>query len=149
MTSRFRLSLKYKTKSSKSSIQKKSSQTDRSGVSLKSDQSRNPDINFKERNSFAEKSDSHYVPHSSSKKHKNAVFKMLKRTVISLIKNELKKFKKMLSPDYPQFSEKDEEDDEGQSDVRDGVLKITLHVLRKMNQTDLANTLLTTCVILI
>ncbi|XP_016331306.1 NACHT, LRR and PYD domains-containing protein 12-like [Sinocyclocheilus anshuiensis] len=88
-------------------------------------------------------SHSHDVPHSSSKKHKNAVFKMLKRTVISLIKNELKKFKKMLSPDYPQCSVREEEDDEGQTDVRDAVLKITLHVLRKMNQTDLANTLQT------
>lgn len=68
---------------------------------------------------------------------------MLKRTVISLIKNELKKFKKMLSPDYPQWTEREEEDDEGQTDVRDAVLKITLHVLRKMNQIDLANTLQT------
>lgn len=38
-----------------SSIQKRPSQSDRSGVSLKSDQSRNPDVNFKERHSFAEK----------------------------------------------------------------------------------------------
>ncbi|KAL0147793.1 hypothetical protein M9458_056909 [Cirrhinus mrigala] len=68
---------------------------------------------------------------------------MLKRTVISLVKNELKKFKKLLSPDYPQCCEREEEDDEGQTNVRDAVLKITLHVLRKMNQTDLANTLQT------
>ncbi|XP_016106796.1 NACHT, LRR and PYD domains-containing protein 3-like [Sinocyclocheilus grahami] len=68
---------------------------------------------------------------------------MLKRTVISLIKNELKKFKKMLSPDYPACSVREEEDDEDQTDVRDAALKITLHVLRKMNQTDLANSLQT------
>lgn len=49
----------------------------------------------------------------------------------------------MLSPDYPQWTEREEEDDEGQTDVRDAVLKITLHVLRKMNQIDLANTLQT------
>ncbi len=66
---------------------------------------------------------------------------MLKSTVISLVKNELKKFKKLLSPDYPQCSER--EDDEDQTNVRDAVLKITLHVLRKMNQTDLANTIQT------
>ncbi|KAL0159092.1 hypothetical protein M9458_047168, partial [Cirrhinus mrigala] len=68
---------------------------------------------------------------------------MLKRTAISLVKNELKKFKKLLSPDYPQYCEREEEDDEVQTNVRDAVLKITLHVLRKMNQTDLANTLQT------
>lgn len=68
---------------------------------------------------------------------------MLKRTAISLVKNELKKFKKLLSPDYPQCSEREEEDDEGQTNVRDAVLEITLHVLRKMNQTDIANTLQT------
>ncbi|XP_043080785.1 NACHT, LRR and PYD domains-containing protein 3-like isoform X2 [Puntigrus tetrazona] len=124
------------------SIQKRSSQSDRSGVSLKSDQSKDPDINFKERKSFAE-SDKKDVPLYSSKKHKNAVFKMLKRTVISLVKNELKRFKKLLSPDYPQCSEVEEEEDEGQSGVRDAVLKLTLHVLRKMNQADLAYTLQT------
>lgn len=50
---------------------------------------------------------------------------MLKRTVISLVKNELKKFKKLLSPNYPQCSEREKEDDEDQTNVRDAVLKIT------------------------
>lgn len=59
------------------------------------------------------------------------------------MKKELKRFKTQLSPDYPARSEREEEEDEGQSNVRDGVLKITLHVLRKMNETDLANTLQT------
>ncbi|KAL6471872.1 hypothetical protein MHYP_G00205220 [Metynnis hypsauchen] len=45
---------------------------------------------------------------------------------------------KLLSLDYPVCSERDEED---QSSVREGALKITLTVLRNMNQTDLANTL--------
>uniref|UniRef100_A0A672T9N3 NACHT domain-containing protein n=1 Tax=Sinocyclocheilus grahami TaxID=75366 RepID=A0A672T9N3_SINGR len=46
-------------------------------------------------------------------------------------------------PDYPACSVREEEDDEDQTDVRDAALKITLHVLRKMNQTDLANSLQT------
>lgn len=58
------------------------------------------------------------------------------------MKKELKSFKKLLMPDAPAHSES-EERDEGQKRVRDGLLKITLHVLRKMNQTDLANMLQT------
>ncbi|KAI5085121.1 NACHT, LRR and PYD domains-containing protein 12 isoform X3 [Silurus meridionalis] len=56
-------------------------------------------------------------------------------------KNELKRYKKLLSPDYPACSEREVEDEEDQSSVREGVLKITLHFLKNMKHTDLANTL--------
>ncbi len=59
------------------------------------------------------------------------------------MKSELKGFKRLLSPDYPECSERDHYDDEDHSRVREGLLKITLFILRKMNQTDLANTLQT------
>lgn len=59
------------------------------------------------------------------------------------MKKELKSFKRLLISDSPACSEREEEDDEGQSRVREGFLKITLHVLKKMKQTDLANTLQT------
>lgn len=62
--------------------------------------------------------------------------------MISLIKNELKRFKTLLSSGYSECSKREEED-EGQSKVKKGVLKITLDILRMMNQKDLANTLLT------
>ncbi|KAL0159496.1 hypothetical protein M9458_043221, partial [Cirrhinus mrigala] len=52
------------------------------------------------------------------------------------MKSELKSFKRLLSPDYPECSERDHYDDEGHN-------RITLIILRKMNQTDLANTLQT------
>ncbi|KAK1784320.1 hypothetical protein P4O66_019107, partial [Electrophorus voltai] len=65
----------------------------------------------------------------------------LEHKVVSLVKKELKKFKKLLSPDYPACSEREVEDEEDQSSAREGALKITLHVLGNMNQTDLANTL--------
>lgn len=65
----------------------------------------------------------------------------MEHKVISLLKNELKKFKKILSADDPECSVR-EENEEDQS-VREGVLKITLHVLKNMNQTDLVNTLQT------
>ncbi|KAI5609305.1 NACHT, LRR and PYD domains-containing protein 3 isoform X2 [Silurus asotus] len=59
------------------------------------------------------------------------------------MKNELNRFRKLLSPDYPACTERgvEDEDDEGHHSVREGALKITLHVLNNMNHTDLAKTL--------
>ncbi|XP_053098320.1 NLR family CARD domain-containing protein 3-like [Pangasianodon hypophthalmus] len=65
----------------------------------------------------------------------------LEHKVITLIKNELKRYKKLLSPDYPACTETEVEDEEDLYSVREGALKITLHVLKNMNHTDLANTL--------
>ncbi|KAI5085909.1 NACHT, LRR and PYD domains-containing protein 3 [Silurus meridionalis] len=65
----------------------------------------------------------------------------LEHKVITLLQNELKRYKKLLSPDYPACSEREVEDEEDQSSVREGVLKITLHFLKNMKHTDLANTL--------
>ncbi|XP_048036325.1 NACHT, LRR and PYD domains-containing protein 12-like [Megalobrama amblycephala] len=59
-----------------------------------------------------------------------------------MVKNELMWFNRLLSPDYPECADREEED-EGQIRVREGVLKITLTTLRMMNQTDLANMLQT------
>ncbi|XP_076875831.1 NACHT, LRR and PYD domains-containing protein 3-like isoform X2 [Brachyhypopomus gauderio] len=82
-------------------------------------------------------------PVNISKDKLESVFKELEHNIISLLKNELKRFKDLLSPDYPACTERQVEDEEDQSSVREGALKITLHVLRNMNQTDLANTLQT------
>ncbi|XP_062846457.1 NLR family CARD domain-containing protein 3-like [Trichomycterus rosablanca] len=77
----------------------------------------------------------------SSRNELDSIFEELEQKVFTLLKNELHKYKKILSPDYPECSEvKDEED---QCSFREEVLKITLHVLKKMNQTDLANKLQT------
>ncbi|KAI4873723.1 hypothetical protein NFI96_000463 [Prochilodus magdalenae] len=64
----------------------------------------------------------------------------LEHKVISLVKNQLERFVKLLSLDYPACSEGEVEDEEDQS-VREEALRITLYVLRNMNQTDFANTL--------
>ncbi|XP_049332930.1 NACHT, LRR and PYD domains-containing protein 12-like isoform X3 [Astyanax mexicanus] len=64
------------------------------------------------------------------------IFKKLQEKFISLVKNELNTFKKLLSSDYSACSEGEVDDDQ-----KEGVLKVTLHILRNMNQTDLANTL--------
>uniref|UniRef100_A0A3B1IHN3 B30.2/SPRY domain-containing protein n=1 Tax=Astyanax mexicanus TaxID=7994 RepID=A0A3B1IHN3_ASTMX len=60
----------------------------------------------------------------------------LEQKFISLLRNELNTFKKLLSPDYPACSEREVKDDQ-----REWTLMITLNILRDMNQTDLANTL--------
>ncbi|MCI4395880.1 hypothetical protein PGIGA_G00197280 [Pangasianodon gigas] len=67
--------------------------------------------------------------------------KELEHKIITLIKNELKRFRKLLSPDYPACTEREVEDEEDLHSVGEGALKITLHVLKNMNHTDLANTL--------
>uniref|UniRef100_A0AAY5L2T0 B30.2/SPRY domain-containing protein n=1 Tax=Esox lucius TaxID=8010 RepID=A0AAY5L2T0_ESOLU len=69
------------------------------------------------------------------------------------VKKELKRFKTMLSSDLPEGFKSQKEDEEGVdpedekhiqwpiSSAKEGALKITLHVLRNMNQKDLADTL--------
>ena len=63
---------------------------------------------------------------------------MLEEKIITFVKNELKRFKKMLSPDYQENFESKEEDE---SDVREAALKMALHFLRNMEQQDLADKL--------
>ncbi|XP_062865972.1 NLR family CARD domain-containing protein 3-like [Trichomycterus rosablanca] len=70
-----------------------------------------------------------------------SIFKELELKVISMLKNELNKFKKLLNEDYPACSEQEVKDLEDLSSFREGALKITQNVLKSMNQTDLANTL--------
>ncbi|XP_035379365.1 NLR family CARD domain-containing protein 3-like [Electrophorus electricus] len=89
------------------------------------------------------------VLHSVQKKPENiykekleSVIKELEDKIISLVKNELKIFKNLLSSDFPACTERQVEDEEDQRIVREGALKITLHILRNMNQINLANTLL-------
>ncbi|XP_058616014.1 NACHT, LRR and PYD domains-containing protein 3-like isoform X3 [Onychostoma macrolepis] len=106
-------------------------------VSMKSDRSM---TQFSSGDSSADLSQKHEGPEShSAKKKLDSIFKELEHKIIS----ELKGFKRLLSPDYPECSERDRYDDEGHNRVREGLLKITLLILRKMNQTDLANTLQT------
>ncbi|KAK3508868.1 hypothetical protein QTP70_010722 [Hemibagrus guttatus] len=81
------------------------------------------------------------VPQKKIGNQLDSIFKELEHKVITLIKNELKRFRKLLSPDYPACTEREVEDEEDVHSVREGALKITLHILKNMNHTDLANTL--------
>uniref|UniRef100_A0A674ABR8 B30.2/SPRY domain-containing protein n=1 Tax=Salmo trutta TaxID=8032 RepID=A0A674ABR8_SALTR len=77
------------------------------------------------------------------------LFQLLEQNIMTFVKNELKMFKRILSPELPEGFESqkqdkevvDAEDEKQESSAREGALKITLHVLRKMNQKELADTL--------
>uniref|UniRef100_A0A8C1LGW6 NACHT domain-containing protein n=1 Tax=Cyprinus carpio TaxID=7962 RepID=A0A8C1LGW6_CYPCA len=145
MASRMNLSEEHDTqiKTVKSLWQNESPEP--SCVSMKSDTSMDhPPIGFSLGDTSADLSQKHKGPEShAAKKNLDSIFKELEHKIISVMKSELKSFKRLLSPDYPECSERDRYDDEGHSRVREGLLKITLLILRKMNQTDLANTLQT------
>ncbi|XP_049333094.1 NACHT, LRR and PYD domains-containing protein 4E-like isoform X1 [Astyanax mexicanus] len=102
-------------------------------VSMKSDRSIDlpPDFSSEDMTS-----DPHKKKNNYSREKLDHIFKKLQEKFISLVKNELNTFKKLLSPDYPACSEGEVDDDQ-----KEGVLKVTLHILRNMNQTDIANTL--------
>ena len=59
------------------------------------------------------------------------------------------RFKRLIAQDHPECLEsqgeeeedEDEEEEKQESSAREGALKITLHVLRNMDQKDLADTL--------
>ena len=74
----------------------------------------------------------------------------LEENIVTFVKNELKKFQKLLSPDYPEYSERQRSEDEevlhGEEEEqrrssREAFLKITLNFLRRMKQEELADCL--------
>ncbi|XP_047659960.1 NLR family CARD domain-containing protein 3-like, partial [Tachysurus fulvidraco] len=119
---------------------KRSDSPEPSCVSMKSDRSMGLPDNFRARDSCTDVRPQKKKS-NISKNHLDSIFKELEHKVITLIKNELKSFRKLLSPDYPACTEREVEDEEDLHSVREGALKITLHVLKNMNHTDLANTL--------
>ncbi|XP_065133077.1 NLR family CARD domain-containing protein 3-like isoform X6 [Paramisgurnus dabryanus] len=137
MSSGKSLSGESETKAMNSLIHEKSPES--SCVSMKSDDSMGHPINF----SLGDMSKRRVGSTSFNKKQMDSVFQELENKIISLIRSELKIFKRLLSPDDPASSEREEEDDKYLSRVREGLLKITLHVLKKMKHTDLANELQT------
>ncbi|XP_073700344.1 NLR family CARD domain-containing protein 3-like [Garra rufa] len=144
MASRMNLSKEHDTKikTVKSLCENKSPEP--SCVSMKSDRSMDPPLVFSLGDTSPDLSEKQKGSESYTiKKNLDLIFKELEKKIISVMKSELKDFKRLLSPDYPECSERDHYDNEGHSRIREGLLKITLHFLRKMNQTDLANRLQT------
>ncbi|KAG7315539.1 hypothetical protein KOW79_020405 [Hemibagrus wyckioides] len=106
-------------------------------VSMKSDQSMDTPLRFKDHSTEIRKEQSRFACRCQL----DLIFKELENKVMALLKNELNRFRRMLSPDYPACSERESKDEEDQSPIREDALKITLHILKNMNQADLANTL--------
>ncbi|XP_053092997.1 NACHT, LRR and PYD domains-containing protein 3-like isoform X3 [Pangasianodon hypophthalmus] len=119
---------------------KRSDSPEPSCVSMKSDASMEHPILFRDRDSSTDVRPQKKKS-NISRNQLESIFKELEHKVITMIKNELKRFRKLLSPDYPACTEREVEDEEDLHSVREEALKITLHVLKNMNHTDLANTL--------
>ncbi|XP_053535078.1 NACHT, LRR and PYD domains-containing protein 12 isoform X3 [Ictalurus punctatus] len=119
---------------------KRSDSPEPSCVSMKSDESMDCPITFRDGASSPDVRPQQKKS-NLSRNQLDSIFKELEHKVITLIKNELERFRKLLSPDYPACTEREVEDEEDLHSVRDGALKITLHVLKNMKHTDLANTL--------
>ncbi|XP_014873517.1 protein NLRC3-like isoform X10 [Poecilia latipinna] len=127
-----------------------------SGVSLKSNTSKDMGVFFN--SSLPEPSErvdqqSSEVPSGpSAQQHQtqlDSIFMLLEENIVTFVKNELKKIQKVLSPDDPECSESqrdDEEELEGEDEEqrkssREAVMKITLNFLRRMKQEELADRL--------
>ncbi|XP_069028641.1 LOW QUALITY PROTEIN: NACHT, LRR and PYD domains-containing protein 12-like [Embiotoca jacksoni] len=107
-------------------------------VSMKSDRSVERHVDFKDGHQSVEQRDSD-VPETNL----DSIFLLLEENMISFVKNELKKMQKILSPDYPECLESEDEEvlegeDEEQRRSRESFLKITLHFLRRLKQEELA-----------
>ncbi|KAK6291273.1 hypothetical protein J4Q44_G00380390 [Coregonus suidteri] len=100
-------------------------------VSMKSDKSMGQPITFREGDFSSEQR------------------KQQERSESEILSERAEAVKRILSPELPEGFESqkqdkevvDAEDEKQESSAREGALKITLHVLRKMNQKELADTL--------
>ncbi|KAJ7998139.1 hypothetical protein DPEC_G00219490, partial [Dallia pectoralis] len=127
-------------------------------VSMKSDRSMTHPIEFREGNFSTdqrdqqERTETEILSGQSVQSHQtdlSYIFSLLEQNIMIFVKKELERFKSMLSSDLPEGFESQREDEEGvnhedvkqESSAKEGALKITLHVLRNMNQKELADTL--------
>ncbi|XP_064872937.1 NLR family CARD domain-containing protein 3-like [Oncorhynchus nerka] len=110
---------------------------------------REGDFSTEQRNQ-QERSESEILSGQSSQSHQTdlaSIFSLLEEKIMTFVKNELKMFKRILGPELPEGFESqkqevvDAEDEKQESSAREGALKITLHILRKMNQKELADKL--------
>ncbi|KAM4619282.1 protein NLRC3-like [Polymixia lowei] len=125
-------------------------------VSMKSNKSMNVPIKFKDGRHSTEERDhqerSEVTSGQSVQEHQTnlaSIFMLLEENIVTFVKNKLKRFQRVLSPDYPECLEGQREDEEvggGEEEeqsrrAREAVLEITLHFLRSMKQEELADSL--------
>ncbi|XP_047465652.1 protein NLRC3-like [Mugil cephalus] len=125
-------------------------------VSMKSDRSMGQPIDFKDGQKSADPGLQQQISvvssHQSEQQHHkdlDSIFMLLEENMVSFMKKELKKIQKVVSPDYPECSESQREDEEvleGEDEEqrrssRDLFLKMTVNFLRRMKQEELADCL--------
>uniref|UniRef100_A0AAQ4REK6 NACHT domain-containing protein n=2 Tax=Gasterosteus aculeatus aculeatus TaxID=481459 RepID=A0AAQ4REK6_GASAC len=119
-------------------------------LSMKSDRSNDRLLNFKDGcRSYdpEEDQESSEVPTGPSAQqhqtHLDSIFMLLEENILTFVKNELKKIQKVVSSDYPECLEKEDEEelDEEQRRSREAFVKISVHFLRRMKQEELAERL--------
>ncbi|XP_071028944.1 NLR family CARD domain-containing protein 3-like [Oncorhynchus clarkii lewisi] len=156
--SKMSLSGEHDTKAKRPIKQERPASPVPSCVSMKSDKSMMQPLQFiegdfpTEQRNQQERSESEILSGQTSQSHQTdlaSIFSLLEEKIMTFVKNELKMFKRILSPELPEGFESqkqdkevvDAEDEKLESSAREGALKITLHILRKMNQKELADTL--------
>ncbi|XP_030014901.1 NLR family CARD domain-containing protein 3-like [Sphaeramia orbicularis] len=113
-------------------------------VSMKSDDSMGRGINFKTgrvSETQVEQQSSEVPTGLQDQTQLDSIFKLLEENICTFVKNELKKFHQVLSPDYPECLESLSDEDEEQRRRSEAFLKITLNFLRRMKQEELAERL--------
>ncbi|XP_071371160.1 protein NLRC3-like [Centroberyx affinis] len=119
---------------------------------MKSDLSKDAGIDFKDEHHSSEKilhqKRSEVPSGQSAQEHQtdlDSIFMLLEENIVTFVKNELKRFQRTLSLDYPECLERQRDDEEAvdgeQRSNREAFLKITLLFLRRMKQEELADSL--------
>ncbi|XP_023144806.3 NLR family CARD domain-containing protein 3-like [Amphiprion ocellaris] len=124
-----------------------------SRLSCKSKQLKDDIMTFKEVHPSADQivdQQNSEVPRAQSDQqhHLDSIFMLLEDNMVTFVKKELKKMQKVVSPDYPECSESQREDeyelegdDEDKRNSREMFQQITVFFLRKMKQEKLADCL--------
>ncbi|KAL1251722.1 hypothetical protein QQF64_019518, partial [Cirrhinus molitorella] len=119
-----------------------------SSVSVKSVQSNSEPPNFSDKIPTSARRiqigtfDSDYQTHGNHKNFKDnllGTFQDLESKIIKFLKNELKKFRKILQKENPQYFVKDFNED--RCSIKEAALDLTLYFLREMKQEEAADTL--------
>ncbi|XP_050950703.1 NACHT, LRR and PYD domains-containing protein 3 [Labeo rohita] len=111
-----------------------------SSMSVKSDDSKKEPPNFSEKTSPTkrvqyEKSDTKV--HEKFRKNLHSIFQDLENKMITFLKYELEKFKKILKKENTQYFLRDTED----TRIKEAALDLTLYFLREMKEDEAANTI--------
>ncbi|XP_071354973.1 NLR family CARD domain-containing protein 3-like isoform X2 [Trachinotus anak] len=127
-----------------------------SSVSMRSDTSMDPPLTFKDGRRSTDQGihqKRSEVPSGQSalldQMDMNSVFMLLEKTIVTFVKNELKMFRRVLTPDYVESVEGQREDKEVMNSDKEeqkrssskAFLKITLHFLKRMKLEVLADIL--------